>query len=430
MGVNSEEVTIYQGGNFTSYTHKEEDVVHTDQRGNKRYELTNHLGNVLAVINDRKIYNSTDQNYDPVLLSWSDYYAFGMTMPGRNGNTGEYRYGYQGSEMDNEVKGNGNSYTTFFRQLDPRLGRWKSPDPVFQPHQSPYNSMDNNPVWFNDPLGDKIKFKGTAKQKRQLRRAFRAARKADAGFDAWYTRRKKEKTVNIMRIQGANPKVKTETFKNPRKVSQAEGGGSAIQDITIDDHGNEIGADGSPVEKHIGRGANESTYYFARLKKTTTKERISSYKAFFNGFATGYDNHRGIYEKDLKLHSNDFVLLPGYARAAEGEVVGNFSLSLRFTNVDDSEILSINHTYFSPPRNTPGYNPFFGRYTGISKTLLMKVSVKVTDREGVNSNGIFRNYNTIANFRIRVLSFKRKTSSSWGFFDVFRMNKIRLINLE
>ena len=333
--------------------------------------------------------------------------------------------------MDNEVKGNGNSYTTFFRQLDPRLGRWKSPDPVFQPHQSPYNSMDNNPVWFNDPLGDKIKF-GDAKGKdrRNLRRMFRAARKADAGFDRWYKRKKSESNMNIMRTQGANPDVKTEGFKNPRKRAPAQGGGSEIQNITIDDVGNELDVDGNPVQLHGGKGVNKNEYYFAPLKKITTKERVSSYKAFFNGFASGYDNHRGIYEKELKLHSNDFVLLPGYARAAEGEVVGNFSLSLRFTNVDDSEILSINHTYFSPPRNTPGYNPFFGRYTGISKTLLMKVSVKVTDREGVNSNGIFRNYNTIANFRIRVLSFKRKTSSSWGFFDVFRMNKIRLINLE
>jgi RHS repeat-associated protein len=50
-----------------------------------------------------------------------------------NNNSYGYRYGYQGSEMDNEVNGNGNSYTTEFRQLDPRLGRWMSVDPVFQP---------------------------------------------------------------------------------------------------------------------------------------------------------------------------------------------------------------------------------------------------------------------------------------------------------
>ncbi|MEZ4929187.1 MAG: hypothetical protein R2777_04160 [Chitinophagales bacterium] len=30
--------------------------------------------------------------------------------------------------------------------LDTVLGRWFSTDPVFQPWQSPYNSMDDNPI--------------------------------------------------------------------------------------------------------------------------------------------------------------------------------------------------------------------------------------------------------------------------------------------
>ncbi len=75
-----------------------------------------------------------------------------MEMNGR-GFHGDYRFGYQGSEKDNEVSGDGNSYTTEFRQLDPRLGRWFSVDPVFQPWQSPYTSMDNNPIGLNDPKG-------------------------------------------------------------------------------------------------------------------------------------------------------------------------------------------------------------------------------------------------------------------------------------
>ena len=85
----------------------------------------------------------------------SDYYAFGMAMPGRSyqSTSSSYRYGYQGSEKDDEISGKGNSYTTFFRQLDPRLGRWFSPDPVFQPWQSPYTSMDNNPISLVDPKG-------------------------------------------------------------------------------------------------------------------------------------------------------------------------------------------------------------------------------------------------------------------------------------
>jgi RHS repeat-associated protein len=67
----------------------------------------------------------------------------------------EYLFGYQGSEKDNEVNSsNGSSYTTEFRQLDTRLGRWFSSDPVFQPWQSSYTSMDNNPVNLTDVLGD------------------------------------------------------------------------------------------------------------------------------------------------------------------------------------------------------------------------------------------------------------------------------------
>lgn len=63
------------------------------------------------------------------------------------------RYGYQGSEADDEIKGSGNSYTTEFRQLDPRLGRWLSLDPEFDESNSPYNSMDNNPIFSNDVDG-------------------------------------------------------------------------------------------------------------------------------------------------------------------------------------------------------------------------------------------------------------------------------------
>ncbi len=92
------------------------------------------------------------------IISNPDYYPFGMGMGGRSGNNGNYRYGYQGSEKDDEIKGEGNYYTTFFRGLDPRLGKWLSVDPKVSslPWQSPYCSMDNNPICFNDPFGDVI----------------------------------------------------------------------------------------------------------------------------------------------------------------------------------------------------------------------------------------------------------------------------------
>jgi RHS repeat-associated protein len=68
-----------------------------------------------------------------------------------------YRYGYQGSESDSEVKGEGNSYTTMFRQLDPRIGRWLSIDPKATAWESPYVSMGNNPILRNDIMGDTVK---------------------------------------------------------------------------------------------------------------------------------------------------------------------------------------------------------------------------------------------------------------------------------
>lgn len=125
--------------------------------GNKKYELTNHLGNVLAVITDRNLVTSggTPSVYEAVVIMKSDYYPFGMEMPGRNSNTSAYRFGYNGMESDPEATGQGNSYTTEFRQYDPRLGRWMSLDPMMMSfaNESPYCAFADNPVYFVDPYG-------------------------------------------------------------------------------------------------------------------------------------------------------------------------------------------------------------------------------------------------------------------------------------
>lgn len=87
-------------------------------------------------------------------------------MPNRHASSGDYRYGMNGMEQDSEVKGGGNSYTSYWRQYDPRLGRWLSIDPVNYPWQSDYAAFDNNPVFYSDPSGaqatggDKVKVKG------------------------------------------------------------------------------------------------------------------------------------------------------------------------------------------------------------------------------------------------------------------------------
>src|SRR5690554_1617946 len=92
-----------------------------------------------------------------------DYYTFGVQMPGRNGSTGDYRYGFNGMEKDDEVKGNGNSYDFGARMHDPRVGRFLSIDPQtnLYPAWSPYIYAMNDPVRFIDfdgrGPGDRVK---------------------------------------------------------------------------------------------------------------------------------------------------------------------------------------------------------------------------------------------------------------------------------
>ena len=101
---------------------------------------------------------STPSKYSPCvgIRTCSDYSPFGVELDGRTV-SGGYRYGYQGSEKDNEAKGSGNSYTTEFRHLDPRLGRWLNVDPKSNATESTYSGLGNNPNLFNDILGDTIK---------------------------------------------------------------------------------------------------------------------------------------------------------------------------------------------------------------------------------------------------------------------------------
>ena len=59
-------------------------------------------------------------------------------LPNRNGSEADYRYGFQGQEMDNEVKGDGNSVNYKYRMHDPRVGRFFAVDPLA--YKYPWNS--------------------------------------------------------------------------------------------------------------------------------------------------------------------------------------------------------------------------------------------------------------------------------------------------
>jgi RHS repeat-associated protein len=147
--------------------------------GEKSYELNDHLGNfndtwvlssktlsginpvrnlseatgIRVVISDRKYLAdrddsntiSTGDNFVPEVLSANEYGAFGSILPGRSFAGGGYRYGFQGQEKDDEVKGEGNSVNYKYRMHDPRIGRFFAVDPLASqyPHNSPYAFSEN-----------------------------------------------------------------------------------------------------------------------------------------------------------------------------------------------------------------------------------------------------------------------------------------------
>jgi RHS repeat-associated protein len=112
--------------------------------GQKYYELNDHLGNLRAIVSDRKRSSNTDST-----LAYMNYYAFGMEMPNKQYSVGSYRYGFNGKESDNETyNASGTEYDYGMRIYNPRLGRFLSVDPIAKkyPELTPYQFASNTPI--------------------------------------------------------------------------------------------------------------------------------------------------------------------------------------------------------------------------------------------------------------------------------------------
>jgi RHS repeat-associated protein len=130
----------------------------------KIFVLSNHLGNVLVTVSDRKL--GIDNNSDGVIdyytadvITANDYYPFGMDMPGRKLG-GAARYGFNGKERDKDM----NSVTAYdygFRIYNPAIGKFLSVDPLTQeyPELTPYQFASNIPIAGIDLDGGEFKIK-------------------------------------------------------------------------------------------------------------------------------------------------------------------------------------------------------------------------------------------------------------------------------
>jgi RHS repeat-associated protein len=117
---------------------------------------------VLVTVSDKRIAVDSDNDnvinyYNADVVTANDYYPFGMQMPGRSYSSGsKYRYGFNGKENDNEVKGEGNQQDYGMLIYDTRLGKFLSVDPLTEkyPWLTPYQFASNTPIQAIDVDGE------------------------------------------------------------------------------------------------------------------------------------------------------------------------------------------------------------------------------------------------------------------------------------
>jgi RHS repeat-associated protein len=82
-----------------------------------------------------------------------------MLVPNRHKAGDDYRYGFQGQEKDDEIRGGeGNSLNYTFRMHDPRIGRFFARDPLATdyPWNSPYAFSENKVIQFVELEGQEV----------------------------------------------------------------------------------------------------------------------------------------------------------------------------------------------------------------------------------------------------------------------------------
>jgi RHS repeat-associated protein len=112
----------------------------------RQYYVKDHLGSIRVTVNE-----SGTQDHQ------SDYYPFGLEMPGRVTTTDAPRERYTGHEIE-ELGSNTTWYYAGARMYDPLAARWMTVDPLAEkyPGLSPYNYAANAPLYFVDRDGRDI----------------------------------------------------------------------------------------------------------------------------------------------------------------------------------------------------------------------------------------------------------------------------------
>ncbi len=155
--------------------------IHLGKRGDKLFEQSNHLGNVLATVADLKVgqeeagmIDGQAEYYVANVHSAQDYYPFGWELFGaerRLTPSDKYRFGFNGKEKDeNGEWGSMTNYDYGFRIYNPGIARFLSVDPLTKsyPELTPYQFASNSPIMAIDQDGKEMLIIGSREFKQQV----------------------------------------------------------------------------------------------------------------------------------------------------------------------------------------------------------------------------------------------------------------------
>ncbi|MBB3698829.1 hypothetical protein KMW28_09380 [Flammeovirga yaeyamensis] len=134
---NISELPIYGSNRLGQYETSDLVPRSSSTLGQRRFEFSNHLGNVLVTMSD-----------EGDILSYSDYYPFGLNIESRSWRKEGYRYGFNGKENDADLSSSQLIQDYGFRVYNPVIGKFLSVDPLAMsfPWNSTYAFAENDVI--------------------------------------------------------------------------------------------------------------------------------------------------------------------------------------------------------------------------------------------------------------------------------------------
>jgi hypothetical protein len=231
---------------------------------------------------------------------------------------GSYRYGFNTQEKDDEIAGEGNSYTAEFWQYDPRVvHRWNT-DPKPNPLFSPYAIMQCNPIMYIDHKGDSV---GTSFTNSEIQESFNAFFNTGVGKEYIGRYAAKGQTINGHKFKkdGKYHKKGIDlNFKDANLGSEAENGNTSNNrgnlvngrlkiKITMNSSLNE--AEGAKIYKKALEGGvtgwrlnHSHNLYIADRAKTIIHESFIHAELFAQDFMDDGNSKNYSYTKGIRDH--------------------------------------------------------------------------------------------------------------------------------